>query len=130
MTAPVHSSYDALHLRFQQRLSHGITWLSSYAWGKSIDNGSGVRTTDGDALTPSNNYNLRAERGLSAFDFRHRWTTSFLYELPFGKSGNAFQKAVIGGWQIGGIATLQSGFPASIFCGAGNWQNNDTTCYA
>ena len=129
MTAPVHSSYDALHVRFQQRLSHGVTWLSSYAFGKSIDNGSGVRTTDGDALTPSNNYNLRAERGLSAFDFRHRWTNSFVYEVPFGK-GSRLQSLVIGGWQLGGIVTLQSGFPASIYCGPGLWQNNDTTCYA
>ncbi len=129
MTAPVHSSYDALLVRFQQRLSHGLTWLSSYAFGKSIDNGSGVRTTDGDALTPTNNYNLRGERGLSAFDFRHRWTNSFVYELPFGK-GSRLKSLLAGGWQLGGIATLQSGFPASIYCGPGNWQNNDTTCYA
>src|SRR5215471_16503098 len=129
MTAPVHSNYDALLVRFQQRLSHGLTWLSSYAFAKSIDNGSGVRTTDGDALTPSNNYNLRAERGLSAFDFRHRWTNSFVYELPSGK-GSRLKSLLAGGWQVGGIVTLQSGFPASIFCGPGNWQNNDTTCYA
>jgi hypothetical protein len=135
MTAPVHSSYDALHVRFQHRFSRGFTLLSSYAWAKSIDNGSGVRTTDGDALTPSDNYNLRAERGLSAFDFRHRWTNSFLYELPFGKgkpwlNAGAVSNAIVGGWQVGGIATLQSGFPNSIYCGPGNWQNNDTTCYA
>lgn len=135
MTAPGHSSYNALHVRLQHRFSKGFTLLSSYAWGHSIDNGSGVRTTDGDALTPSNNYNLRAERGRSAFDFRHRWTNSFLYELPFGKgkrwlASNAVGNAVLGGWQLGGIITLQSGFPMSVFCGPGNWQNNDTTCYA
>jgi hypothetical protein len=134
MTAAGHSSYHALHARLQHRFSHGFTLLSSYAFGKSIDNGSGVRTTDGDALTPSNNYNLAAERGRSAFDFRQRWTNSWLYELPFGKgkrwmNGNAFASAVIGGWQIGGILTLRSGFPLSVFCGPGNWQNNDTTCY-
>ena len=134
MTSPVHSSYDALNVRFQHRLSHGFTLLSAYAWSKSIDNGSGVRTTDGDALTPSNNYNLRAERGRSAFDFRHRWTNSFLYELPMGK-GKAWMNrggvanAILGGWQVGGIITLQSGFPASVFCGPGQWQNNDSTCY-
>lgn len=135
MTAAAHSSYHALHARLQHRFSHGFTLLSSYAYGKSIDNGSGIRTTDGDALTPSNNYNLRAERGRSAFDFRQRWTNSWLFELPFGKgkpwmNNNAFANAVIGGWQIGGILTLQSGFPLSVFCGPGNWQNNDTTCYA
>ena len=136
MNAPAHSSYNSLQGRFQHRFSHGFTLLSSYAWGRTIDNGSGVRTTDGDALTPSNNYNLRAERGLSAFQFKHRLTNSFLYELPVGKGkrylGSASRAAdmVLGGWQIGGIITLQSGFPASIFCGPGNWQNNDTTCYA
>jgi len=134
MTSPVHSSYDALNVRLQHRLSHGFTLLSSYAWSKSIDNGSGVRTTDGDALTPSNNYDLRAERGRSAFDFRHRLTNSFLYELPFGKGKQWMNRggvanAVLGGWQLGGIITFQSGFPASIFCGPGNWQNNDSTCY-
>ena len=135
MTAPSHSTYHALLVRLQQRLSRGITWLSSYSWSKSVDNGSGIRTTDGDSLTPSNNYNLRAERGLSAFDFRHRWTNSFLYQLPFGKgkrwmsSAHPVVEAILGGWQVGGIVTLQSGFPNTITCGPGNWQNNDTTCY-
>jgi len=97
--------------------------------------GAALRTTDGDALTPSDNYNLRAERGLSAFHFKHRWTNSFLYELPFGKgkamlNASPLADAIVGGWQLGGIFTWQSGFPASIFCGSGNWQNNDTTCYA
>jgi hypothetical protein len=135
MNAPSHSSYHALHVRLQHRFYNGFTLLSSYAYGKSIDNGSGVRTTDGDALTPSDNYNLRGERGRSAFDFRQRWTNSFLYELPFGRGkrwlrDNAVTNAVLGGWQLGGIFTLQSGFPNSVYCGPGNWQNNDTTCYA
>src|SRR5205823_8454429 len=55
--------------------------------------------------------------------------------LPFGKgkkwlNGNVVADAVFGGWQLGGIITLQSGFPSSVYCGPGNWQNNDTTCYA
>ena len=54
-------------------------------YGKSIDNGSGIRTTDGDSLTPSNDYDLGLETGLSAFDFRKRWTTSWIWELPVGR---------------------------------------------
>jgi hypothetical protein len=120
-------------MRLQQRFSNGFTLLASYAYGKSIDNGSGVRTTDGDPLTPSNNYDLNAERGLSAFDFRQRLTASFLYELPFGKGrkialANSFVDAVLGGWQIGGITTLQDGFPATAFCGPGNVQNGGGYC--
>ncbi len=135
MADPSHSSYDGLQMRFQQRFSHGVTFLSSYSWSKSIDNGSGIRTVDGDSLTPSNDHNLALDRGLSAFDFRHRWTTSFLYELPIGKGRaigggmNRLANTLIGGWQIGGIATLQSGFPFTLYCGSGPIQNGGDNCY-
>src|SRR5947208_201433 len=84
MAAPSSSHYNALYLKLQKRFSHGVSFLSSFSYGKSIDNGSGIRTTDGDSLTPSNNYDLALEPGLSAFDFRRRWTTSWLWDLPFG----------------------------------------------
>ncbi len=135
MADPSHSSYHALQARFQQRFSRGVTFLSSYSWSKSIDNGSGIRTVDGDSLTPSNDYNLRLDRGLSAYDFRHRWTTSFLYELPIGKGKavlgnmNRVANTLIGGWQIGGITTLQSGFPFTLYCGSGPVQNGGDNCY-
>jgi hypothetical protein len=135
MNDPSHSTYHAFQARFQQRFSRGVTVLSSYSWSKSIDNGSGIRTVDGDSLTPSNDYNLRLDRGLSAYDFRHRWTTSFLYELPIGKgkavlgNSNRVVNALLGGWQIGGIATLQSGFPFTLYCGSGPIQNGGDNCY-
>ena len=135
MNAPSHSDYHGLQMRFQQRFSHGFTLLGSFAYARSIDNGSGVRTTDGDSLTPSDNYNLKGERGLSAFDFRKRLTASTLYELPFGK-GKALMRsapgvvdAFLGGWQVGTILTLQDGFPNTATCGFGGVQNSDTTCY-
>jgi len=128
MNDAAHSSYHGLYLRYQKRFSRGLTVLSSYSWSKSIDNGSGIRTVDGDSLTPSNDYNLAGERGLSAYDFRHRWTTSFVYELPFGRNANPFARALIGGWQMGGITTLQSGFPFTLYCGSGT-QNGGDNCY-
>ncbi|MBL8290600.1 MAG: carboxypeptidase regulatory-like domain-containing protein [Bryobacterales bacterium] len=133
MNAPSHSSYHSLQARLQHRFANGFTLLGSYAYAKSIDNGSGIRTTDGDALTPSDNYNLRAERGLSAFDFRQRLTASFLYELPFGRGrkvgiSNPVANFLLGGWQFGGIVTFQDGFPATAFCGPGNIQNGGGYC--
>lgn len=133
MNAPGHSSYHALQSRLQHRFSNGFTLLGSYAWSKSIDNGSGIRTTDGDPLTPSNDYDLGRERGRSAFDFRHRLTASFLYELPFGKGramaiANPVADFVFGGWQVGGIFTVQTGFPQTAFCGPGNIQNGGGYC--
>ena len=133
MNAPSHSSYHALQARLQHRFAHGFTLLGSYAYSKSIDNGSGVRTTDGDPLTPSDNYNLAAERGLSAFDFRQRFTASFLFELPFGRGrkigiANPVANFVLGGWQLGGILTFQDGFPNTVYCGPGNIQNGGGYC--
>src|SRR6266436_5733206 len=108
MSAPSHSTYHALQAKLQQRFSRGFTLLGSFAYGRSIDNGSGVRTTDGDSLTPSNNYDLRLERGLSAFDFRRRLTTSWLWGLPLGAN------TLLRGWQVGGILTMQDGFPFTV----------------
>jgi hypothetical protein len=134
MSAPGHSSYHALYLKVQRRFSNGLSFLSSFSYGKSIDNGSGIRTSDGDSLTPSNNYDLGLERGLSAFDFRRRWTTSWLWELPVGRDKrwmNTSRAAdlVLGGWQLGGILTLQDGFPFTVTCGPGNIQNGGGICY-
>jgi hypothetical protein len=133
MNAPSHSSYHSLQARLQHRFANGFTLLGSYAYAKSIDNGSGIRTTDGDPLTPSNNYDLRHERGLSAFDFRQRFTASFLYELPFGRGrkigiANPAVNFILGGWQLGGIITFQDGFPATVYCGPGNIQNGGGYC--
>lgn len=134
MNAPSHSRYHALYLKVQKRFSHGLSFLSSFSYGKSIDNGSGIRTSDGDSLTPSNNYNLGLETGLSAFDFRKRWTTSWIWELPVGRDRRWMNRGgvadfVLGGWQLGGILTFQDGFPFTVLCGPGNVQNGGGVCY-
>jgi len=134
MSAPSSSHYNALYLKLQRRFSQGLSFLSSFSYGKSIDNGSGIRTTDGDSLTPSNNYNLDLETGLSAFDFRRRWTTSWLWDLPFGRNRQMMNRGgaadlLLGGWQLGGILTLQDGFPFTLTCGPGNVQNGGGVCY-
>jgi hypothetical protein len=134
MAAPSSSKYHALYLKAQKRFSHGISFLSSFAYGKSIDNGSGIRTTVGDSLTPSNNYDLGLETGPSAFDFRKRWTTSWIWELPVGRDRRWLNRGgvadyVLGGWQLGGILTFQDGFPLTITCGPGNVQNGGGVCY-
>jgi len=134
MSAPGSSEYNALYLKVQRRFSQGVSFLSSFSYGKSTDNGSGIRTSDGDSLTPSNNYDLELETGLSAFDFRRRWTTSWLWDLPFGRNRAHMNRGgaadlVLGGWQLGGILTLQDGFPFTVTCGPGTIQNGGGACY-
>ncbi len=113
------SNYHSLQARLQQRLSGGLAMLTSYTWSKSIDDASNFFPSAGDPNYPQNSYNLRAERGRSNFDVRHRLSVSYVYDLPFGK-GRAFLadsggwSTVLSGWQTSGIITLQTGRPFTV----------------
>jgi hypothetical protein len=133
--ANVHASYHSLQSRLQQRFSRGFTLLAAFSWEKSIDNGSGIRQATGDAYAPPDGSDLRSERSVSAFNFGKKLTVSGLWELPFGRgksfgSGvNRLLNLVVGGWQLGGIFTIQGGFPLSASCqNAGVVQNTDGPC--
>ncbi len=110
------SNYNALQVRVENRLSHGLTFLLSYTFSKSIDTASsGFFTTSHQDRT-----NLDAERGRSNFDVRHNFVFSHTYELPFGKGRPFLSHAtgvlgqLVSGWQINGIVSLLSGEPFSI----------------
>jgi hypothetical protein len=133
----VNSNYHSLAVKLQRRFSRGLTFVTGYTWSKAIDTGSGIRTNGTDPLFPQDNYNLAAERGLSQFDVRHRFVTSFLYELPAGRGKRwldigGLPNAILGGWQVGSIITLQTGFPMTLANfqdrandGQGNYQRPD-----
>jgi len=105
-----------------KRFSGGLSLISSYTYAKSIDNTSGIRVQGYDTLYPQNSNCLSCERGLSSFDERNRFVTSVLYDLPIGKgrvlnATNPFLNRIVGGWQIGGITTIQGGLPQVITIG-------------
>jgi hypothetical protein len=103
------SSYNSFQAKVQQRYHMGLTLLGSYTFSKSIDDASGFFSTAGDPNFPQNSYDLRAERGLSDFDVRHRFSASYSYDLPIAK-GNP----LLGGWQTFGILTFQTGAPFTV----------------
>lgn len=114
------SSYNSLQLGAEERLSHGFWFLASYTWSKSLDFGGGGNSSDGDPrINIQDPRNLRGDRGLSNFDYRSRLSLGHLYQLPFGRGrrflsgGGALREQVLGGWQIRGILTLQSGAPTT-----------------
>jgi hypothetical protein len=113
------SVYHSLQARFQQRLDFGLSLLGSYTWAKSIDNASGIFSSAGDPNFPQDSYNMRAERGRSNFDVRHRLSLSYSYDLPFGKgksmlSDNGWITSLVSGWQTYGVIILQSGRPFTV----------------
>jgi len=113
------SNYHSLQARFQQRLSQGLAALVSYTWSKSIDDASNFFSSAGDPNFPQNSYDVRAERGRSNFDVRHRLSVSYSYDLPFGKgrrylTDDGWLSTVLSGWQSFGVVTFQSGRPFTV----------------
>jgi hypothetical protein len=116
------SNYESGFFRLEKRFSRGLSLLSSYTYSKVITNAPQFRNAGGvggaENSPPQNSYNLAAERGLAAFDVRNRWTSTAVYDLPFGKNGlwlkNGWASKVAGGFEVSGIFTMQSGFPFTI----------------
>ena len=104
------SSYNGLEISLNKRLSRNFSILSAYTFSKSLD-----ENTD-DYVNVFNPFNVQFGRGPSDNDHRHRFVTSFLYQLPDpGKAmGSTWLSEVAGGWQATGIVTLQSGTPFSV----------------
>jgi hypothetical protein len=115
-----HSSYDGLQVNLVQRPVKGLMYQIAYTWSKAIDIGSSTFSEGGETL---NNvgaaYGLdpsASMRGPADFDVPRNLAINSQYELPppgFAKN-NAFGKTVLGGWQVGGIYTRQTGGDFSL----------------
>jgi hypothetical protein len=116
------SWYNALLVRFQKRPSHGLSFEGSYTWAKATDNSSfGANSFiffDGSGLGfPQDLNNLGAEHSVGANDNRHRFVLGAVYDLPVGRhrwvGGDwpAVADAIVGGWSLNAILTLQTGQP-------------------
>ncbi len=111
-----YSNYHALQAKFERRFSKGLYLLNSFTWSKAIDNVAQVlEEPGGNEGRPQNLFNIAADRGPGAYDQPFNNTTSFVWELPFGK-GRAWLDslpyaldAALGGWTLTGINAMYSG---------------------
>ena len=102
-----------LQVRFEKRSSHGWSMLNSYTYQHTIGQAAESETPNSDG-EPQDTYNMRAERGNVAPDFRHQFTSAWSYEIPFGPgrrffNGSGPTRWLAGGWQLNGIISLYSG---------------------
>jgi hypothetical protein len=116
------SSYNALQSSLRKRFSHGLSFLASYSYSKSIDDvssfnitGSAARPSAGENDLAQNPFNLAAERGRSMFDARHRLVLSYQWSLPWFRQAHSWYGRVLGNWQLNGITTFMSGTPFTVF---------------
>ena len=108
------STYNSIQLELRKRYVNRFQLGSALTYSHSIDNASDFFDTAGAFALPQNSLR-NSEKASSNFDVRWRWVTHFLYntswDIPFirRKSGKG-----LGGWQIAGIITAQTGQPFTV----------------
>ena len=115
------SIYHSIQARVQRRFTRGLTFLVSYTNGKLIDDGSPGRLSFfGNVPNFQSSNNRRLERSISSQEVSQRLSVSYTYELPIGKGRLLWAgvkgplAALVSGWQLNGIHSLQTGRPVSI----------------
>ena len=110
------SNFHSMQMRMEKRLSHGLSFLASYMWSKTISDSRGESGAGGTAPGyPQDPLNKRAERSPADEHRAHRLVVSHVYDLPFGRGKSylgglhPLLDGLLGGWSIAGITTLHGG---------------------
>ncbi|MCU0246570.1 MAG: TonB-dependent receptor, partial [Bryobacter sp.] len=128
-SSPSTMDYHSLQVSARKRFSSGLEFLSAYTWSKSLTDNLGYYgggATAGEGAYWQNPRDRRGNRGPAFFDARHNLTFGGSYDLPVGQKrqfGSGMNKAldmVVGGWNIGYMMAMRSGFPVTILNGVNN----------
>ncbi|HEY6269851.1 MAG TPA: TonB-dependent receptor [Candidatus Acidoferrum sp.] len=126
------ANYHALQVNLNKRMTHGFQFDFNYTYSKSIDISSDAnRISDEGGLGGQviKAWDPNSLRAASDFDLRHQLNANWIWELPFGKgrwiasNANRGVDAIIGGWQLSGLARWTTGFPIGVGNGA-QWPTN------
>lgn len=113
------STYNALQVSLDKRLSNNFSAGFHYTYSSFIDDGSEIfNPSSGEVAVAQDSFDRRADRARSSYDRPHRFTGNFVYELPFFREQNSFLGRVLGGFQINSFFTMQSGAPFTVLLGA------------
>lgn len=116
------STYHALQVDFKRRFASGVGFTAAYTWSKSIDNGSeifsfGNSSTLAANVVPSIYGGLQLDRSVSSFDKPQRAVFTYDYLIPFQKEQHGIIGHALGGWQVVGITSYESGTPFTVLNG-------------
>ncbi len=124
-----YGNYAGMTAKLEKRFSAGLTFLSAYTYGHALaDTG----TTLSGSLPTIDPLNYNSSYASASWDIRHNFTTSFSYDVPFGRGKtyganmNRAVNALAGNWQMNGLLTLHTGQPYSI--GANGCQGQWNFC--
>jgi hypothetical protein len=113
------SIYHSLQASLQKRLSRNFSMAAHYTWSSFIDDGSEVfnPSVSGEVAVAQNSFNRRQDRGRSTYDRPQRFAVNGVYEVPFMHAQKGLVGHIVGGWQVSGLLSSQSGTPFSPLAG-------------
>lgn len=113
------SVYHSLQASAEKRLSRNFLMATHYTWSSFIDTASDPfnPSVSGEIAIAQDPYNRGGERARSTYDRPHRFSTNGVFELPYFRAQNGFTGRLLGGWQLNGFLTLQSGAPFGVLNG-------------
>ncbi len=116
------STYNSFQSELSRRFAHGLAGQLSYTRSRFLDYGSDIFTTSGVtnvavSEVPTILGGLPREKSLSFYDRANRFVTQFDYQVPFFKNVNPVFRQVLGGWELSGIYTFESGAPYTVLNG-------------
>lgn len=128
-----YSNYNALQVRAEKRMSHGLAFMFNYAWSKTMDTG----TSNGHYETIDvwqNAYDVKANYGNSLLDVPNSINGYATWELPFGKGRqfalHGIADEALGGWRLTGVFQAHSGLPFTPTVGTADESNSQAgQCY-
>jgi hypothetical protein len=109
--------YNSLQAEVHSKIKNDLTLQAAYTFSRAMDptNGTG---SGFDLQNVSNPCNRAYDNGPSLLDRRHIALVNFIYDLPFFRtSANRFAKTALGGWEVSGIVTMETGLPLGINLG-------------
>ncbi len=111
LTPQFNSNYHSMQALFQRRF--GTSQLNvAYTWAKNLTDNQTDRST-----APMDSYRINLDRGRATLDRRHIFTANYIYDVPWFNKRHDFVGNVLGGWELSGIVSLQTGLP---FTGLGS----------
>jgi hypothetical protein len=122
------SNYSSMQAKLNRKFSRGYSILASYTWAHGMDNGPAPFDLGRGGNYPQNPFNISSEYANSDTDVRQHFVASQIIELPFGHGkhfltkASGLEEAVIGGWQLNSITTLQTGKPFNVVSNGSNKQ--------
>jgi hypothetical protein len=113
------STYNGLQVNLQKRPSNGFQIQGAYTFSHAIsDVNDPLNPVAGNNDFPHNSFDLKAERGNSDFDIRHRGVVNFIYEPNIGRGRGHFTQGIVGrlleGWSLTGVIQAQTGHPYNV----------------